>query len=80
MASSYGISGSGLAKANTMGFSAILLTISLFKIPPLDSPKKTSASCIASSRVQFLFNCVKYFLFLSKSFLLLCINPLESKT
>src|SRR5690625_6433085 len=46
------ISGSGLAKAKTMGFSAIVFSISVVKIPGAEQPRKISAPLTASSRVR----------------------------
>ena len=54
IASSYEISGVGLAKANTMQFGAIERTISCFKIFPFDKPTNTSAPFMASSSVLTL--------------------------
>ena len=45
------ISGSGLAQAKIIGLFAIDLTLSLFKTPADDNPKKTSAFLIASFKV-----------------------------
>ena len=51
IASSYEISGTGLANANTIGFSFIERIISCESILPFDSPTNTSAPLIASSNV-----------------------------
>ena len=44
------ISGSGLARANIKGLSAIVDIISLLTKPPLDKPKKTSEPIIAFAK------------------------------
>ena len=49
IASSYLISGSGFAKAKTIGFGAMLATIFLLTIPPFDNPTNTSAFFSSSS-------------------------------
>ena len=51
-ATAYGISGSGLARAKTIGFSAIARSISGVTQFATDKPKKTSAPCKASARVR----------------------------
>ena len=51
MASSYEISGTGLANANTMGDGAMLRTMSLLNTLPRDKPRNTSAPLMASSNV-----------------------------
>ncbi len=51
MALSYDISGSGLASANTIGFSAMDCTISVVTTSLTERPRNTSAPCIASARV-----------------------------
>ena len=50
VASLYEISGSGLAKAKTIGSFAIAAIISLETSPALERPRKTSASLKASSK------------------------------
>ena len=77
-ASSGKISGSGLAQANMIGFFAICLIISFFKIPAEDNPRKTSAFFNASLRVlSFVF--FAYFNFhLFNPFLTKLITPLLS--
>ena len=47
-ASSYMISGAGLAMAKTIGFGAMLRTMSGVTVPPAERPMKTSAPFIAS--------------------------------
>ena len=51
IASSYEISGVGLASAKTIGWSAMLRIMSCDKTLPFDKPKNTSAPLIASSKV-----------------------------
>src|SRR6056300_320893 len=52
IAKSYAISGSGLAMAKTMGLSAIEVSIDGVTMSAIDSPTKTSAFTIASSKVS----------------------------
>ncbi len=48
------ISGSGLAMAKMIGFLAMLLTMAGVSAPATESPKKTSAPCIASASERVL--------------------------
>src|SRR5690625_4027003 len=52
LATSGRISGSGLAKAKTIGLSAMLLSISGVSKPGAEQPRNMSASLTASSRVR----------------------------
>ncbi len=78
MASSYFISGCGLAMAKTIGFLAIVLSIFGVRTSATDSPRKTSAPLIASSRVEIFLSVANSLLYLFRSFLFLVITPLLS--
>ena len=52
LASSGRISGSGLASARMMGWSAIVATISRVSTPAVEQPRKTSAPSTTSASVR----------------------------
>ena len=56
-ASSGRISGSGLAIARMIGWSAIRLTISAVSTPPADRPRKMSAPSMTSASVRARVSC-----------------------
>ena len=78
MASLYIISGSGFAKANTIGSRAILLTISLETTPPFDKPTKTSAPFITSDKPHGSCSCANSAFSGVRFSLDAVIKPLES--
>ena len=79
MASSYEISGVGLAKANTIGWEAMLRTISWLSTLPLERPRNTSAPLMASASVWMSVRSVAKYLFCSfRSVRSLEITPLLS--
>ena len=79
MASSYDISGTGFASANTIGCSAIERIMSCVSTLPFESPTNTSAPFIASSSVCTSRLSVAKSFFCSVRFSLsLVITPLES--
>ena len=78
MASSYEISGFGLAKANTIGFSFMLRTMSWVSTPATDNPRNTSAPFMASSKVLMSRSVANGFLRSFRSVRRVLITPFES--
>ena len=79
MASSYDISGTGLARAKMTGSFAIVFTISFDSTLPFDSPTKTSAPLTASSSVWISVRLVAKNFFCSfRSSRLVEMTPFES--
>src|SRR5512135_3594059 len=77
-ASSYDISGFGLAIAKTIGWLAIDASIFFDITFATESPRNTSAPATASSRVLIFLSVTKSFLYLFRSVRLLLITPLLS--
>ncbi|MPM70581.1 hypothetical protein SDC9_117536 [bioreactor metagenome] len=78
IASSYEISGLGLANAKTIGFSFIVFTISLVSTPATDKPRNTSDPATASASVFIFLEVAKGFFLSFRSVRCVLITPLES--